>query len=175
MRGKILVSTVRLADYMILFTGRDAPKAQVQYRITMVYTMYVIIQCSYGIVVIRTVFVMYITCARIHARTHSPIYLHVCAHTHTNAHTHTHTHTCTHTHTHTRARTHTHTQDFIQTLQRVGGPMGMQVDEPLALSLQSDRTDAILRTIGQNLTSSTQMVGLHFSVNFGALLCVCYF
>ena len=29
MRGKGLVSSVHLQDYMILFTGRDAPKAQV--------------------------------------------------------------------------------------------------------------------------------------------------
>lgn len=76
MRGKQLLSSVEMSDYMILFTGRDAPKAQ----------------------------------------------------------------------------------DFIQTLQRVGPPMGFRVGEPYALELQNDRTDTILRTITKNLTKDTQMV-----------------
>ena len=36
--------------------------------------------------------------------------------------------------------------------------MGMRVGDPLALNLQNDRTDTILRTIGQHLTRTTQMV-----------------
>ena len=76
MRGKYLLLSIGMSDYMILFTGRDAPKAQ----------------------------------------------------------------------------------DFIQTLQRVGPPMGFRVGEPTPVELRNDRTDAILRAISENLTEKTQMV-----------------
>ena len=55
-------------------------------------------------------------------------------------------------------------QDFIQTLQRVGPPMGFRVGEPYALELQNDRTDTILRTITKNLTKDTQMVSWKYKL-----------
>ena len=54
-----------------------------------------------------------------------------------------------------------HLQDFIQTLQRVGPPMGFKVGEPYAVELTNDRTDTILRTITKNLTANTQMVSVN--------------
>ena len=53
-------------------------------------------------------------------------------------------------------------QDFIQTLQKVGPPMGFQVGEPYAIALPNDRTDTILREIGKKLTDKTQMVRVNF-------------
>ena len=123
------------------------------------------------------------TNAHTHQRTHTHQHTHTHTHMHTRMHTrmHTHTHAHTHAHTHVRAYTHAHmyTHTYRTSFRRcsvLGVPWECRwMSHALALSLQSDRTDAILRTIGQNLTSSTQMVGLHLSVNFGALLCVCYF
>lgn len=55
-------------------------------------------------------------------------------------------------------------QDFIQTLQRVGPPMGFRVGDPYALELHNDRTDTILRTITKNLTANTQMVSWKYNL-----------
>lgn len=49
--------------------------------------------------------------------------------------------------------------DFVQTLRRVGPPMGINVAPKVAmLQAQDDRTDTILRVISNNLTDTTQMV-----------------
>ncbi|KAK6191826.1 hypothetical protein SNE40_003418 [Patella caerulea] len=48
--------------------------------------------------------------------------------------------------------------DLVQTLNRVGGPMGMRIDQPTMCELQNDRNETYLATLKQNLTPSTQMV-----------------
>lgn len=37
--------------------------------------------------------------------------------------------------------------DFVQTMQRVGPPMGMLVDRPNMICLQDDRTDTYVRKL----------------------------
>ena len=50
-------------------------------------------------------------------------------------------------------------QDFVQTLRRVGPPMGINIGDARMLQCQDDRTDTILRTIKNNLDDHVQMVG----------------
>ena len=49
-------------------------------------------------------------------------------------------------------------QDFVQTLQRVGAPMGLEVGNPAVFKAPDDRTDTFLKIIVGNLTGDTQMV-----------------
>ncbi|XP_050410260.1 piwi-like protein 1 [Patella vulgata] len=49
-------------------------------------------------------------------------------------------------------------QDLVQTLNRVGGPMGMRIQSPRMYELQNDRNETFLSTIKQNLTKDTQLV-----------------
>jgi len=51
-------------------------------------------------------------------------------------------------------------QDFVQTLRRVGPPMGINIGDARMLQCQDDRTDTILRTIRNNLDDHVQMVGI---------------
>ncbi|XP_052219954.1 piwi-like protein 1 [Dreissena polymorpha] len=49
-------------------------------------------------------------------------------------------------------------QEFVQTLSRVGPPMGMMIAGPIPVELSDDRNDSYLSAIRQNLTPQTQMV-----------------
>ncbi|XP_033126803.1 piwi-like protein 1 [Anneissia japonica] len=49
-------------------------------------------------------------------------------------------------------------QDFIQTLIRVCGPIGMQVAQPIFIALQNDRTDSYIQAIKEKMTQQIQMV-----------------
>lgn len=50
-------------------------------------------------------------------------------------------------------------QDFVQTLQKVGPAMGIDVSRRCAMiTLDNDRTETFLNNIKRNLNSSTQLV-----------------
>ena len=50
-------------------------------------------------------------------------------------------------------------QDFVQTLQKVGPPMGMKVGRPNMIELPTDKSDVLLDAISNNLRrDSTQLV-----------------
>ncbi|XP_048257294.1 piwi-like protein 1 [Haliotis rufescens] len=49
-------------------------------------------------------------------------------------------------------------QDLVQTLGRVGPPMGMNFSKPLMCQLQNDRNETYLQYLRQNITEHTQMV-----------------
>ncbi|CAB3989275.1 piwi 1 [Paramuricea clavata] len=49
-------------------------------------------------------------------------------------------------------------QDFLQTLQRVCGPMGIKVAKPMMCELRDDKTETYLRTMQEKMTDSVRMV-----------------
>ena len=50
-------------------------------------------------------------------------------------------------------------QDFVQTLQKVGPAMGIDVTRRCSIiTLENDRTETFLNNIKRNLTASTQLV-----------------
>ncbi|WAR02486.1 PIWL1-like protein [Mya arenaria] len=49
-------------------------------------------------------------------------------------------------------------QEFVQTLSRVGPPMGMMINNPQPVELQDDRNDSYLTALRQNIGPQTQMV-----------------
>ncbi|CAH1233753.1 PIWIL1 [Branchiostoma lanceolatum] len=49
-------------------------------------------------------------------------------------------------------------QDFLQTLEKVGGPMGMSINKPVMCELSDDRTDSYLSTMREQMNDNTQMV-----------------
>ncbi|XP_073961880.1 piwi-like protein Ago3 isoform X1 [Choristoneura fumiferana] len=50
------------------------------------------------------------------------------------------------------------TKDFLSTLKRCCGPMGVMVQEPQMVMLQNDRTDAYVQALKKSITSNTQLV-----------------
>ncbi|ESO84639.1 hypothetical protein LOTGIDRAFT_131825 [Lottia gigantea] len=48
--------------------------------------------------------------------------------------------------------------DLVDTLIRVGGPMGMRINQPMVCELQNDRNETFLETLRKNLTERIQMV-----------------
>ncbi|XP_071945006.1 piwi-like protein 1 [Antedon mediterranea] len=50
------------------------------------------------------------------------------------------------------------TQDFVQTLIRVCGPIGMRVNQPALIALNGDRTENYIQAIKEKMTQRTQMV-----------------
>ncbi|XP_028415241.1 piwi-like protein 1 [Dendronephthya gigantea] len=48
--------------------------------------------------------------------------------------------------------------DFLQTLQRVCGPMGINVSKPMMCELRDDKTETYLRTMQEKMTDSVRMV-----------------
>ena len=51
--------------------------------------------------------------------------------------------------------------DFVNTLQRVGPPMGMQVGRPNMVELSTDKTDVMMDHIASNLRQgATQLVSM---------------
>ncbi|XP_066267704.1 piwi-like protein 1 [Branchiostoma lanceolatum] len=49
-------------------------------------------------------------------------------------------------------------QNFLQTLEKVGGPMGMSINKPVMCELSDDRTDSYLHTMREQMNDNTQMV-----------------
>lgn len=49
-------------------------------------------------------------------------------------------------------------QDFVQTLKRVGPPMGIDVRDPAMYKASDDRTDTFLRILNDKMNPTTQMV-----------------
>ena len=55
-------------------------------------------------------------------------------------------------------------QDFVQTLQKVGPPMGMKVGRPNMIELPTDKNDVLLDAITSNLRpDSTQLVSVNWN------------
>ena len=48
--------------------------------------------------------------------------------------------------------------EFVRTLERVGGPMGIRLGQPQMCELPDDRTDTYLRALKQNINPKVQMV-----------------
>ncbi|WAR02492.1 PIWL1-like protein [Mya arenaria] len=55
-------------------------------------------------------------------------------------------------------RTRNQTQEFVQTLSRVGPPMGMRINNPIPIELHDDRNNSYLQGIKDNLNGRIQMV-----------------
>ncbi|KAL4223114.1 Piwi-like protein 1 [Mactra antiquata] len=49
-------------------------------------------------------------------------------------------------------------QDFVQTLSRVGPPMGMRIGAPHPVELHDDKNESYLTALRQNMTGDTQLV-----------------